>query len=425
MCDAGTRPQPFLWTLAAVVSYIEVPMLRTLLGSVLVVMCFGCSSERSAEVWHEEPLRLQWGVVAPNLVLSGELEAEEAVRVRGPNVGVWPLQLRWIVEDGASVEVGDRLVEFDTSELATRLEEARTREIEASNTLASTRARVAGELSEMTYQVAQERARVRKARLAAEVPEGVLTQREYDERQLDLRRAELALESAQAQARATTAVGEADIASAELRLEQARRQVGQLIEQLGRLAISAPRDGVVVVSRSNREGRAMQVSDTVYPGEPVVSIPDLTTLTVVARLFDVDDGRVVRGTPVQATLDAYPRQPLEGTVRTVAGTAEQASSRSERRWFRVVVDVEGLDGLDVRPGMSARVATRLPSRPETVVAPRAALRLDGEQWWLRRAGGGRVAVEVGVCDAHRCELRDAGGVEPGAALGRWLDGGDP
>lgn len=385
----------------------------------MTVSLAGCAAELPADPSDDVPLRLHRGAVAPTLVLSGELEAERAVRVRAPNVGVWPLQLRWIVDDGAVVAEGDRLVELDTSELASRLEEARTREMEAANQLSATRARVAGELSESEYELAQQHARVRKARLAAEIPEGILAQREYDERQLELRRAELELESTEARAQAARRVGEADITSAELGLERARREVEQLTEQLSRLTISAPRDGIVVVSRDNREGRVFQVADNVYPGQPVVSIPDLATLTVVARLFDVDDGRVASGTPVVVTLDAYPRRSLEGVVRSVAGTAETASSRSERRWFRVVVDVEGLEAFDVRPGMSARVEARLTVHPSAVVASRAALRHDGEQWWLRLAGGEQVAVTVVVCDAHRCELSDTGGVKVGAQLESW------
>ncbi len=394
-------------------------MVRLLIALVTALPLVACSPDMSASKVTGEPLRLQRGPVAPTLVLSGELEAERAERVRAPNVGVWPLQLRWIVGDGVMVAEGDRLVELDTSELASRLEEARTREIETANQLSATRARVSGELSESEYELAQQRARVRKARLAADVPEGILAQREYDERQLDLRRAELELESTEARAEAARRVGQADITSAELRLERARREVEQLTEQLSRLTISAPRDGIVVVSRDNREGRVFQVADNVYPGQPVVSIPDLATLTVVARLFDVDDGRVVSGTPVRVTLDAYPRRSLKGVVRSVAGTAETPSSRSERRWFRVVVDVEGLDALDVRPGMSARVEARLTLHPNAVVASRAALRYDGEQWWLRLAGGEQVAVTVVVCDAHRCELSDTGGVKVGAQLESW------
>jgi multidrug efflux pump subunit AcrA (membrane-fusion protein) len=394
-------------------------MVRSLVAFLVTVSLAGCAAELPADPSDDVPLRLHRGAVAPTLVLSGELEAERAVRVRAPNVGVWPLQLRWIVDDGAVVAEGDRLVELDTSELASRLEEARTREIEAANQLSATRARVAGELSESEYELAQQHARVRKARLAAEIPEGILAQREYDERQLELRRAELELESTEARAQAARRVGEADITSAELGLERARREVEQLTEQLSRLTISAPRDGIVVVSRDNREGRVFQVADNVYPGQPVVSIPDLATLTVVARLFDVDDGRVASGTPVVVTLDAYPRRSLEGVVRSVAGTAETASSRSERRWFRVVVDVEGLEAFDVRPGMSARVEARLTVHPSAVVASRAALRHDGEQWWLRLAGGEQVAVTVVVCDAHRCELSDTGGVKVGAQLESW------
>src|SRR6185436_16159252 len=81
------------------------------------------------------------------------------------------------------------------------------------------------------------------------------------------------------------------------------------------------RDGMVLIAaQQSGDGHKFRVGETVQPGVPVVSLPDLTRpMEVHASLSDVDDGRVDAHMTGRCTLDAYPR------LAAVACSVEQLS----------------------------------------------------------------------------------------------------
>ena len=72
-----------------------------------------------------------------------------------------------------------------------------------------------------------------------------------------------------------------------------------------------------VVAENRREGRKYQVGDNVWVGLAVMRIPDLNAMKVVAKLSDVDDGRIARGMRANCTLDIDPDRTFAGTVTEI------------------------------------------------------------------------------------------------------------
>jgi len=355
------------------------------------------------------------GELARRLLLTGELAAEESQVLIAPNANIWPLQIRWMAEDGVRVAAGERVVEFDNSSLTAQLEDARLRVTESENALASKRAEVEGRLGEKRFAVEKMEGTLEKMRLAAEVPEELRSPRQYQEDQLALERSRLELENARRALEAEQAAGRAEIALAELDLEKARREVEKSEEAIAKLELRAPKAGILLVAEMEDEGRPYQNGDNIRPGQVVAEIPDLSTLVVEADLFDVDDGRLAPGMPVVAAVDAFPDRVFEGRVREVGNAAEGAVPLSSRRVFPVIVELEALDALRLRPGMSVRVEVELDRRQDVVLVPRASLSWDdGGRASLHLASGGSREVELGPCSALVCELAD--GPEVGTRL---------
>ncbi len=138
-------------------------------------------------------------------------------------------------------------------------------------------------------------------------------------------------------------------------------------------------------------------------------------MIVSAQLSDVDDGRVTAGMQVSATLDAFPELTFEGRVRDVETIADQPSSRSLRRFFRVRVDLDRLDLERMRPGMSVKVLIEQ-SLEDVLLVPRRSLDFSQPIPRARLADGTWAAVALGACDAAACVAES--GVADGAALGR-------
>ncbi len=355
------------------------------------------------------------GDLTTRVLLTGELIAEDAEPLVVPNANIWPMQIRWLAEDGIEVRAGEKLVEFDNSQLASNLEEMRTRATEAANRLDSLRARAATDEGTAVFDLEKKQAALEKAKLLAGVPKGVLAERTYRQRQLDLEKAELELAQAQSKLESTRRAKRAEIEIQRIALDKARSEVESTETRLELLALSAARDGILTLEQNRREDRTYQTGDAVYPGRIVGRLPDLSTMIVEAKLSDVDDGRVAAGMRIAATLDAFPDLAFGGRVRGVDTIADQPSSRSLRRFFRVRIDLDRLDLERMRPGMSVKVLIEQ-TREGVLLVPRSSLDASRPAPRVLLADGTWAQVELGACDATACIAES--GLEDGIALGR-------
>jgi multidrug resistance efflux pump len=370
-------------------------------------------------------------------VLTGELEAEQAVAFIAPNVGQWPIQIQRLPQNGSVLRAGDVVVEFDSSQLAANLESQRMAVIRAEAALESARLRAEATVAEKALELRRRRAARDKAEVSASVPPELRAERDYERLRLDFESAELETAEAAAALASAERSAAAEVGIHEVALQKASDALRYSERSLEQLRLTAPRDGVLVLGYNNREERVYQESDAAQPGDVVARLPDLETLRVRARLFDVDDGAVAAGGPATVTLDTYPDEPLPSVVRSVQQIAQQPSGRSARRVFDVLVELEAVDAQRMRPGMSAKVVVeqtieRDAAGQPPLLAPRAALRFaagaralagagpsvqdavdEGSSARLLLLAGGEAEVAVGACSATHCIVE---GVADGVAV---------
>lgn len=384
-------------------------------AGVLLAGVFGCSRATSQPGSSESPgmpSQAVRGDLVVRMLLTGELVAEDAVALVAPNVNIWPLQLRWLAEEGVEVAAGDRVVEFDNSQLTSNLEEMRVQRVSASTRLASLEAQAAGEVAQAVFDLEQSRANLERARLEAGAAK-LMAPIEQERRQLDLRRAELELDEARLKLESTKESKRAEIEIQRIALDKARAEVTRAEAGIDKLTLSAPRSGILIVDEDRREGRSYQIGDAVWPGRTVARLPDLDTLIVEARVFDVDDGRVLPGLPVRATLDAFPGEVFTGRVREIDQVARDSGRLSQRRFFFTRIDLDDVDPERMRPGMSVKV--EIDTIHEDVVwVPRTSLDWSAAGARVRLAGGDWLAVTLGPCNADACAVAD--GLAEGTAL---------
>lgn len=373
--------------------------------------CWGCAGEAEGG---SDPgdLQVRRGSVAPTLLLTGELTAEDAMIMVAPSVGIFPLTLRWIADEGQAVSAGDTLAEFDNTQLAGNIEALRSEVTTAGNELQRAEAQSGSDRVQKYFELEEAKAAWEKARLAAELPREMTSEQEWAKLQLELEKAERNLHKAEKALAAAEESAEATIGIQRLALEKAETALGRAESGIDELRLEASRDGIVVVHENFQEDRPFRAGDTTWVGMPIVSLPDLDTLYVRATLFDVDDGQIAEGASVVASLDAFPDEILHGTVRSVAGFAEQQGRRSSRRSFEVAIDLEGLDTERMRPGMSVKIEVERPAE-EGLVVPRGTLAFGGKFADLRLADGSWRSVEVAACDVAHCLVT---GIEEGRRL---------
>lgn len=386
----------------------------------LLIAALGCQDAvgTAAAEPASSDLVVRQGEVRSCQLLTGELVAERAEVLSVPQVPGWQAQIRWLARDGAEVKPGDPVAIFDSGALASDVEEKKLKAAEAERELERKMAEAGTQAAEKRYAIEEKRTALGKARTKAEVPPELIPQAEYQERQRALARAEGELAKAERALGTQMATSQADLEVDRISLAASRREIETAERGRSALSVTAPRAGLVLVGKHPWEDRELREGDSVWVGMTIASLPDLSTLGVLARLADVDDGRIAPGMAATCTLDAYPREALPCRIEEISALAGEAAKGARlRRAFAVRVSLKGADPKRMLPGMSVRVEA-CGAAQLGVLAPRAGLDLTANPPRARLAAGTWAPVRLGACGPLDCRVLE------GLAAGQKLRGAE-
>ena len=170
-----------------------------------------------------------------------------------------------------------------------------------------------------------------------------------------------------------------DYDNAQLSYKQAKEQVASAKEEvqraqtnLGYATITSPIDGVVL-SKSVEEGQTVAASFSTP--ELFTIAQDLTNMQVVADVDEADIGDVKVGERVSFTVDAYPDDTFEGTVKQVR---QEATTTNNVVTYEVVISAPNSD-LKLKPGLTANVTIFTAERKGVLSVVSKALRFTPQK----------------------------------------------
>jgi Cu(I)/Ag(I) efflux system membrane fusion protein len=153
------------------------------------------------------------------------------------------------------------------------------------------------------------------------------------------------------------------------------------------LGFRSPVAGIVTEKKAVQGMRFM-------PGEMLFQIADLSTVWVMADVFEQDLGAVARGMKAKVTLDAYPGKSFNGNVTTIYPTLN-----AETRTVAVRIELAN-PNLLLKPGMFARVEMQAGAPNKVITIPASAVIDSGtRQLVLVQVSEGRFeprAVSIGA-----------------------------
>jgi multidrug resistance efflux pump len=331
-------------------------------------------------------------------LLTGELAAVRSNELTVPRLEGGRAQVKWIAEDGTEVKAGESVAELDNTQVAQSLEEKRLRLVQAQIALEQREATLGADGSQkrLTYEKAViDRD---KAKIDADVPEELRSRKEWHEKQQTLLRAVAALEKAETDWKTFEESSQADVRVLRIARDKAAREVEVAERSLQQLALVAPRPGIAIVGRAPNDDRPLQVGDNIWVGFRVASIPDLSSMEVVAFLPEVDEGRVLKGQEARIILETDLDRCFRGRIEEVAAVAQDARFAGG---FKVRVSIEETDSKVMRPGLSARVEVVRRTFKDALVVPRQAI-ARSERGAAVRRGGADVDVKLATCLPLEC-----------------------
>ena len=334
------------------------------------------------------------------------------------------LQIVRLVKNGAKVNAGDVVVEFDDTSLKRQETDRRA------------------ELKQIEAQLQQRRA---QARMSEEAQATTLMQRQFDvsrakldvvERdfvaRIDQEMAKLALSDAEqrlneAQKRQVSerASQASDVARVVRRRDRVQQELNRVQGAIANLKLRAPSAGTASLMPNGRFGRMgggnpqdFREGDRAWGGASILELPDLSSVHLTARLDEADRGRVEMGQAATVHLDAVPDKVYDSKVSKISILARVDFSTSwpPTRDFDLQLDMNEPDSR-LKPGMSATVRIAVARLKNVLVVPSQAVSLvNGRPTVYVQASRGFDARPVVILKRGREQVALASGVEPGERL---------
>jgi HlyD family secretion protein len=351
----------------------------------------------------------------------GKLEAVKATPIIVPPESGRAQKVAFLARDGAILKAGETVVEFDPYD-------ARREEADGQSDLAAARARIAKAESEggkneksltLDRDVAKEeldRAETFKLTDTELFSRHQIIESELD-RDLFAKKAEVAgekLDETGKLSAAEKALGQIDAGKARLKIEIAEKG-------LRSLRIAAPHDGLLVLER-NWRGEVTFVGDTLWPGQKIAELPDLTSLQARVFVLEADGAGLKTGLPARVAIEGQPGRLHEAKVGRVEPLAKTHDYQSPVKYFEVVLELARTDPATMKPGQKVRAVVRMDEARDVLAIPRGAIfDKDGKRVVYREEGGGhftpvevtigrqsisRAVVDAGLAAGDRIALRD-------------------
>lgn len=353
-------------------------------------------------------------------VYPGKLEARRVEIIMSKFQGT--ATIVELAPEGISVQAGDLLVRFDSSQVERDLLKLqRDFQLAQSDLERLEKGEQPLELRELEAQRLEAQSNYEAERqyledLRALLEEELVSEQEIEQQKLKVEQLRATLDkldqrialtrdflhpAARARARATMAAAEQELILAQRQLENC--------------TVFAPSAGTVVYRPLHVGGefRTVRVGDSLYRNQPFMSIPDMQDLVIDILIPEAELARVETGHEVLVTPLSYPSLKLRGRVEAVGSMATTAMERPGwQRYFRALIGLRESDPR-LRSGMSVQAEVLSYSNDQAVLVPRAFVRMENNEPVVFPAARGAAPrrVKLGWADLRHFEVLD--GLAPG------------
>lgn len=358
------------------------------------------------------------GSIKKTLLLDGELRA---VRSRTIYSGASDdAKIVFMPAEGTVVKAGERVVELDSSTFLTRIKDTEDRIVAAENEIVRTQSQHEASLRDLEVELSKLWLAQEQAKLKAIIPAEVQARREFQEAQLALEKAKTEYNNQIAKIEQKKKEFAAELQVKTIDKQKLQVQLDRAKANLDGMRIKAPADGMVLYAEHWEGRRKMQVGDVVWGGWPIVRLPDLTEMEVLAMVNEVDGPKLSIGSRCEIRLDSYPDTTITGAVKDISQTAVKAGWMSKAKIFRVTISLDRTVTEIMKPGMSAQVAVIVNETESQLLVPRSSIRFEGETANVIRLESGdtknsqrSIAVTILAADALHYVVASNGALKEG------------
>jgi HlyD family secretion protein len=213
-------------------------------------------------------------------------------------------------------------------------------------------------------------------------------------------------------------IAEVDLRSSRETLSQVKAQLDQARDRLAKTKVYSPLEGTVT-TLDIKVGETAIASSTNIPGSSLMTIANPASMLTEVNVDEADIANIQPGQRARVYAIAYPDEPVEGEVSSIAVSAKVAEGQQGLS-FAVKIRLTDHKQITLRPGMSCRAEIFAASRDSVLAAPIQAIRVEEDlvanethrYVFVNRAGvAKRIPVGIGLSDDTYQEI--TGGLSEG------------
>ena len=301
---------------------------------------------------------------------EGELEAKNSFLLQTPQV--WPApKISYLAPEGTQVKKDDIVVKFEADQIEKNYKNA-IEEVEIAKAEAKKK-NAELELQRLLYE-----SQKRSAEVSAAASKLQLSNLEFESprnkeiKKLEIAQQELEAERARKKLVSLEKIQMAERSHAQMRIKQAENKQSRSKMQLDKLILKAPFEGLIVHETNWINGQKVQEGDALYPGNPVVKLPDLTIIQAKLQIGETEAQKVKKGQQAIVTVPSIGSVQLSGKVTKVARIAKPIKKGSKVKKVEVIVEIDStFQGLV--PGLTARSTITIGEIDDAIVVPQECL----------------------------------------------------
>ena len=283
---------------------------------------------------------------------SGELRAKRSEKIYGPQgmrtAGVFNTTITQIVPEGTRVKEGDYVATLDRTELSNKMQALQTDIEKSESQLLQARLDTAIEMRGLRDQLINQTFMIEEKELEVEqnIYEPPAVQRQT---QIELERLQRDYEQSKENYTLKTAQAQARIQEIRATLTQHKNSMQRLNDLSDQFMVRAPKAGMVIYERE--WGGKKGPGSRIMAWNPVVAqLPDLSDMTSLTYVNEVDVSKVKRDQEVRIRVDAFPEKAYTGRISSIANIGEQRPN-FDAKVFEVSIQVMESD-TTLRPSMT-------------------------------------------------------------------------
>jgi HlyD family secretion protein len=233
-------------------------------------------------------------------------------------------------------------------------------------------------LEEAELKFLEAKAALQAAQFKLEQVAAGATPEERERPRVRLEQSQTTLERARSAMRSQLQSLDAAVDREKANVERARTLIEKAQARLTSMEKRAPREGLVVYARATgqRAGEKVQVGMIPFEGQPLIYLPDVSTMVADIEVNEIDIGKVAVSGPVELRLEAYPGAVFPGRVLKIGSLARLKQSRPEQpsgiKVFDVTVQIDATDPR-LKPGLTAAVDLIVERQADALSIPLSAV----------------------------------------------------